>query len=171
MKQRTKNTKQNEWIIDGSVAIGVTSSGEMFEIDIVDLNMVKDFCWRIHARGYVVANAKSGTNKIISLHRHILDADDGVIIDHKDRNKLNNKRSNLRIATKSQNNSNINMRSDNTSGFTGVKRAKSGKWVAQITHNKVRLHLGTFDKICDAIDARISAEIKYHGEFRRTLHD
>lgn len=91
---------------------------------------------------------------------------EGFEIDHKDRDKANNRRSNLRLATKSENGRNRGPQSNNTSGVKGVSWNKGReKWEAHITHNGRQKHLGLYTDINDAIAARRAAELKYHGEF------
>lgn len=85
-------------------------------------------------------------------------------VDHINGNGLDNRRSNLRAATDSQNAMNRGMRTDNSSGFKGVYR-RGRLWRAQIQIQGRRVHLGTFD---DATDAALAydavARIEY-GEY------
>jgi hypothetical protein len=87
-----------------------------------------------------------------------------LTIDHKDRNKLNNKIDNLRDVSSSINKINQKTNKRNVSGKTGVyKCSRSGKYVATITPpNKKRIRLGVFSDISSAIIAREEAEDKYH---------
>ena len=97
-----------------------------------------------------------------------MNAQKGQIIDHKDRNGLNCQRYNIRLATYSQNGSNRKL-SDNKK-YLGVHKINTGlrqKWVVKITHNKKKLHIGTFYSENDAVKAYNEAAIKYHGEFAR----
>jgi HNH endonuclease len=88
------------------------------------------------------------------------------IVDHKDGSHDNNKIANLREADKLQNLINSKMRKHNTSGITGVDwRTGVNKWRASIRVNNKLLHLGHFDDINDARQARWDAEDKYFGEF------
>ena len=88
-------------------------------------------------------------------------------VDHIDRNRTNNHTSNLRYATVSENSQNASMKSNNTSGVTGVSFHKlSQKWRAEIRVNESKKHLGYFVRIEDAIRARHDAEVLYFGEFR-----
>lgn len=81
----------------------------------------------------------------------------GGIIDHIDRNGLNNRISNLRLTTKKGNAKNQKLRSDNTSGFNGVYfHPVNKKWVAYITENKKMKYIGSFIFKEDAIIARQS---------------
>ena len=85
-------------------------------------------------------------------------------IDHKDRNKGNNKIDNLRLVTTSENLRNVGKLSNNTSGVKGVSFYKSlGKYRAQIFVNGKRFHLGYFTSFEDAAAARRAAELKYWG--------
>jgi hypothetical protein len=87
-------------------------------------------------------------------------------IDHHDRDPLNNCRSNLRPATHSQNMHNRGIRSNNTSGYTGVYWDKRlGKWVAQFQHQKKRHQVGQFDDIEIAYEARCKLKRELAGEF------
>jgi len=87
------------------------------------------------------------------------------IIDHKDWNKSNNTRDNLRFATKSQNNINIKLKSNNTTGYPGLTINRGGYYVARISLNGKRYYLGTFKNLRDAVAARREAEIKFHKEW------
>ncbi len=88
-------------------------------------------------------------------------------VDHIDRNALNNKISNLRLATRTENARNQKLAKSNISGKTGVHWHKTAKrWIAGIKINYKYKHLGRFVKKEDAIQARIEAEKKYFGEFR-----
>lgn len=90
------------------------------------------------------------------------------IIDHKDTNKENNKWSNLREATHSQNNFNRNKFKNNTSGAKGVTyREKYEYYEAKIKVNGKYIHLGTFKMLEEASKAYQDAAIKYAGEFAR----
>ena len=84
-------------------------------------------------------------------------------IDHIDRCKSNNRISNLRLATQSENAQNQPLRKNNLSGYVGVsfdKRAK--KWSAYITLKKRKLGLGNYCRLIDAVNARRQAELQYH---------
>lgn len=84
-------------------------------------------------------------------------------LDHKNRVKTDNRICNLRPATDAENQQNLSMRSDNTSGHVGVSwNNPRQKWLAQIRINCKKIHLGRFTNIEDAIAARKAAELKYH---------
>lgn len=83
------------------------------------------------------------------------------VIDHIDQNKLNNSISNLRKVTRAENNRNLGKRITNTSGHSGVYQSPSGRWVAQIRVNGKNNHLGCFDTLEEAADAKSKANIYY----------
>lgn len=84
---------------------------------------------------------------------------EGLEIDHINRNPVDNRISNLRLVTRSQNNFNQSLRSNNKSGHRGVGWcATTGKWRARIKVDKSEKFLGYFDDKADAIIARQEAE-------------
>lgn len=91
----------------------------------------------------------------------------GVDVDHIDGNRSNNVFSNLRLATRSQNNLNTGerRRANNTSGHKGVYPTKDGRWFARIGHKGKILHLGTHDTFEEAKAARLKGEKEIYGEF------
>lgn len=168
-QHKQKNTKENEWILNEKegYATGITCNGQKFLIDIDDLGKVKNYCWRIERNDYVIANSRNGTNKIIWLHRLIMNAtNENVYVDHKNWNKRDNRKCNLRLATKSENNINIKRKKNNTSGYTGVcLNKRNNKYAARISKNGVRTFLGSFDSFEEAVIARHEAEIKIHEDW------
>ncbi len=90
----------------------------------------------------------------------------GDCIDHLDGNRANNKISNLRSVSRAVNQKNQKIHISNTSGHTGVTRAKCGKWKAFIRVDGKQMHLGLFWQKDDAIRCREAADLKY-GFHRR----
>jgi HNH endonuclease/AP2 domain len=89
-------------------------------------------------------------------------------IDHINENPSDNRWSNLRLATKSQNMMNISKIKSNTSGYKGVGWSKSSqKWRAYIKVDKISYHLGLFDTKEKAAEAYADAANKLHGIFAR----
>jgi len=105
--------------------------------------------------------------RTIFMHRVILERmghKNFTASDHKNRNKLDNRRYNLRPATDSQSQCNRNKQSNNTSGYTGVYWNR-GKWRADVRVNKKHIYLGRYNNPKEAAKAYNKAAIKYHGEF------
>lgn len=90
-------------------------------------------------------------------------------IDHINRNKLDNRKCNLRMATKSQNGYNIKFLKNNTSGYKGVFRNSNigakKRWRAMIQIEKKRIFLGCFSSAIEAAKAYDKAALKHHKEF------
>lgn len=127
-------------------------------IDIDDIERVSQHTWYLDSDGYV----KSNTCKERKLHRFITSAPKGKLVDHRNRVRHDNRKSNLFICTHNENNKNTGKRNDNKSGVTGVRLDKSNnKWRAVITYNKKQIHLGYFTEFEQAVEARLSAEQKY----------
>ena len=100
--------------------------------------------WCLSSNGYAVHYTKiNGQRKTLYMHRLIMDACYPLQVDHIDRDRLNNQRSNLRFATRSQNQANKNIQNNNTSAYKGVNWNK-GKWEARIRYKRVRVNLGRF---------------------------
>jgi hypothetical protein len=95
-----------------------------------------------------------------------MDASDDINIDHINHNTFDNKKSNLRIATVSQNAMNRIKGVNNTSGETGVVWVRNrNNWKAEIKLNDKMIYLGSYDSFEDAVKARKKAEEKYFGEY------
>lgn len=163
-----KCKKYNKYDLSGEYGIGYTSNtNEPFYFDLEDYNKIKDICW-YNSNGYI---RTSSSNKTINIHRVILGIEDDRIIDHKNRNPLDNRKENLRICTKLENNSNISIPKNNKSGIIGVYFDKdTNKWCTRIQKNYKKFYLGSFINKEDAIKTRLEAEKKYFGEFAPQKH-
>lgn len=149
------------YVVQENVVYVTDSYGREFTIDLDDAEKVKPYQWYVH-QNYV----KRMDGKVtVLLHRHIMDCPEGMIVDHINHDTFDNRRSNLRIVTPSQNNMNRSMSKNNKSGIKGVFFVKSrNKWRAEIHYCKKKIHLGIFHTLQEAVDARREAEEKYFGE-------
>jgi hypothetical protein len=127
--------------------------------------------WRWHYDGPYAQRREmvDGVYKKIYLHRLILGVTDPKTeVDHINGNPLDNRRANLRIATKSENGRNRGAQSNGKSRFKGVHYEKArNKWRAEICVNKRKIYLGRFDSEIDAAKAYNDAAVSFHGEFAR----
>lgn len=99
----------------------------------------------------VVTLSEDNKKKKIYLHRIIANAPKGKIADHRDRDTMNNRGSNLRVCNHSENGQNVSVRADNTSGVRGVNFDKqTNKWKARVNIRGKEYHLGRFEKLEDA---------------------
>lgn len=90
-------------------------------------------------------------------------------LEHQNRNRADNAWLNLRLATRSQNNMNTGIRSNNKSGHKGISWRKDiGKWHARIKLNGQTILLGNFEVLDDAVAVRRAAERQYFGQFAAT---
>lgn len=157
-----KNKGLNRYDLSGGYGVGYTSKGEQFYFDIEDYTKIKDYIWYIDHRGYVRTNLNGGTR----LHRLIMESKNDKMIDHIDGNKANNRKSNLRFVTNSQNQMNRDKPSNNTSGVKGVYWHKNKhKWQANLQVNGNLLYLGMFDDKEEAVKARKEAELVCFGHY------
>lgn len=142
--------------------------GAVFFISSCDIHLIEKHTWYVANTGYVERKDwLGGANKTIRLHREIMKLSRGVgNVDHVNMDKTDNRRENLRLATKGQNSINRVPPSNNTSGFTGVMWDKDrNRWTAAITVNRRCIRIGRFVDKEDAVRARRAAELKYFGEF------
>lgn len=139
------------------------------QVSSSDYSIVHGFIWRLSDKGYVMSH-KDG--KTVFMHRLILNPGKHIV-DHLNWNRLDNRRDNLRIATKSTNAMNTREWGHTKSGVTGVNwRKDTEKWRAYIKVKGVQIALGSYENKDDAISARLNAEKKYFKEFapQRQLH-
>lgn len=160
--------KYNTYDLSGEYGVGYTTKGDEFYFDLEDYDKIKDYCWTIQNNGYVTAYCPTTMNRIL-LHRLIMNCDNNnLYIDHIHGNKTrnDNRKSNLRTATPSQNTMNKSLLKNNTSGVTGVSwNKRKGEWESYITIDDKRKGLGYFSNFDDAVAARKDAEEKYFGEY------
>lgn len=154
--------KYNIYKFYDTYGIGYDTNNKPFYFDLEDYNKIKDICW-------IVTNTKvvgRFNNKNVSMHTLILDFPQDTIIDHINHNPSDNRKNNLRYATKQTNEYNRPCNKNNKLGIKGVSKLHNGKYFARIMHNYKNIYLGTFSTIEEAKKARQEAEKKYCGEFQ-----
>lgn len=167
---RTKHKITCTYDLSGEYGIGYTNKGDEFWFDKDDYDLIKDYSWFKH-RKYFVAKIPM-TDKAVYLHRLIMGLgfttyDHKTDVDHIiTENKFDNRKSNLRIVTKSQNNTNKTLQKNNTSGYPGVTyRKRDNIWEVTININNKRVYIGRYDNFEEAVNKRKWAEDVYYGEY------
>lgn len=146
----------------------LSTNGRQILVDQEDFNRLNKFRWYVSPDGYAERYTSSGTRR---LHREVFEASchpgrKHGHIDHKNHNKLDNRKENLRFCTNSQNHANApkQKREDATSKYKGVGR-KRNKWRARIEVEGRQKSLGSFAREDVAALAYDMAATRYFGEF------
>lgn len=129
----------------------LSTNGKPILIDSEDLELVSQYAWTVTKDGYAKKYLEKLVDgkrlrKVVYMHRLIMDAKENEIIDHINQNKADNRRSNLRMASKSLNALNSHKVRSST-GYRGVihNRQKGKPFKASIIVNSKSIHLGMFD--------------------------
>lgn len=147
------------------------TKGKVAFVDDEDFEHLNQWKWNADKVGcnyyakrtYIKADLTRGS---IYMHRVVMKAEKGEIIDHKDGNGLNNQKNNTRKCTSSQNNTNKQGRG--LSKYRGVCWNKDrNKWKSQIFVNKKEIFLGLFKDEIEAAIAYNKSALIHHGEFAR----
>jgi hypothetical protein len=170
MAKRT--LKEAQPVVVGDVAYVPLTQGFTSIIDAADVGLVDQRFWRVIHNGrtmYAQSGRGGSQGPYFRLHRVILGlSSDGPDVDHIDHDGLNNRRSNLRIATEAQNQANLRPQVGGTSQYKGVCWNKAaGKWQVTIRGGGRRHFLGLFDDEAAAAVAYDLAASELHGEFAR----
>lgn len=147
-------------------------------VDDEDYEVVSSFRWFAYVSGITknyfraarFSTTKNGQKKkMIHLPRFLLNAPDGMVVDHINGDTLDNRRSNLRICTTSENGMNATIGKRNTSGYKGVSGypSKLRPWTAMITYQQQKVFIGNFDTKEEAALAYNKKAKEYFGEFAR----
>ena len=133
-------------------------------IDLDDIELIKNIKWGLRKDGYAF-------NRTVGLmHRLITNCPSNMVVDHINGDKLDNRKSNLRICTQAENNRNKNKYKGNRK-YKGVFwNKKANKWYSQIRINNKCINLGYFDDELEASIAYDRAAILYYGVYCKTNH-
>jgi hypothetical protein len=132
--------------------------GNVVLVDDEDLEFLSKFSWKVDKNGYVSA--------VVGMHKLLNNG--ATQTDHKNHNKLDNRKENLRACTASQNHLNRTKLTSRktTSRFKGVSwKKRDRRWRALIKVGGKEIHLGYFENELDAARAYNEAALKYAGEF------
>ena len=136
-------------------------------VDADDFQKLSKYSWQLleTKSGKFYAGWDYGT-RVMRMHRIVTDAGRGEIVDHKNRNGLDNTKRNLRFVTYAQNNCNRIVKKGNSSKYRGLHYCKDRKkWRASISFNTKRKYLGYFKDEIEAAKAYDVAAKIYHGQF------
>lgn len=149
------------------------SRGRYALVDDEDFERLVTFRWHCDSYGYAKRSIHIGNRKHrnVAMHREILGiTDSDILVDHMNGDRVDNRRSNLRLSTKSTNGCNRNKTRANTSGYKGVTKhnqCKSDRWIAQIRVNNRNRYLGLFTTPELAAAAYNRAAVTHFGEFAK----
>jgi hypothetical protein len=130
-------------------------------VDADDWERLSRHRWRL-SKGHAITDIGSTT---VSMHRMIVGAREGQVVDHRNRQRLDNRKENLRRCTHEENNLNTSPRGQ-ASRYRGVWMSK-GKWRAAITRHGRRQYLGYWDTELQAAMAYDMAADRLHGRFAK----
>ena len=157
----------NEYIVEGNtvyVKLRWSEKEAIMLCDLEDWERLKVFTWGLgKSGGYPSTNVYvNKKHKVVKFHQIVFGQKKGYLVDHINRNPLDNRKENLRFVAATANMINKGLSDKNKSGYKGVSwRKDSNKWRAQIVVNRKAICLGTFERIEDAIEARKAAEKHY----------
>ncbi len=151
-------------LIMQSISLG--DSGFCTLVDDEDYEDLVRYHWFLHFAGYASRKGfKDGKHYNLYLHRYLTGVHKGSQVDHINQDKLDNRKSNLRICSRAQNNVHHKLYANNRSGFHGVYAIYQGKWCAAIKKDQKRIHIGVFDTKEEAARARDKKATELFGSF------
>lgn len=168
IERNIASRKLNKYIEYDDCYIGIATNGDKFKIDKEDYEKIKNHTWQANKKGYIYTQYKS---EKIFLHRIVMNVhgDDWVNkrIDHINHDVTDNRKSNLRIVTSSQNTMNSKVRSESGTQIKGIhKRKDCRRYEVSIYKNGKAHYLGLYKTLDEAIEVRKNAEIEMFGEYR-----
>lgn len=146
------------------------TQGYVAIVDDADWELACKHFWQIRKSGHLryaqTVIYSAGTQRVIKMHRVIMGAGAGQIVDHIDGNGLNNTRANLRFVTPSESMMNTRKRQNCTSQFKGVYWSTERQcWRVEMHKNYKKITLGSFANELDAARAYDTAARKHFGEY------
>lgn len=142
----------------------LASRGQIILVDEDMLDELSEIKWHVIKGGYACNKNK----KMVYIHRYIMGAKKGEVVDHINGDKLDNRKSNLRICNQSLNLANSKIRADNKTGYKGVHRTKrSDSYEATIYYKGKSKYIGRFKELLDAVKAYDETAVKLFGDYAK----
>ena len=132
------------------------------KIDLEDVAMCRPFKWHLRKDGYTVTKV---SGKDITMHRLVIGYTGDLDINHINRDRLDNRRANLRVVTRSENR--VNTKAKSNTGYQCITKTPYGTYQVRIDRNNKRLYQKRHKTIAEAIVARDKALAEYNEEHNR----
>ena len=144
-----------------------------FIIDREDLKKIRYHKWRMSTNHRIITGNCTNKSPRRELSRFLLDVTDAnMVVDHINGDPSDNRKSNLRVCTQNENLFNKSFMSNSLSGIIGViYDKKRRKWAPEIQKNEIRVHLGRYNELNEAVYVRDYAKRLLFEEFRNTNKD
>lgn len=134
-------------------------NGEEAIVDADEYEKLNHYTWHVSSHGYA---CRVENKKTIYMHQILNQTPEGFQTDHINRNRLDNRKANLRTVTWSENQLNTGLRVDSKTGEKGISK-KGVKWQVHLRRNKKRYFLGNFDSLKEAVKVRDSFDLQPSG--------
>ena len=167
-KSNKNKKKYNKYDLSKPFGICYASNTEEeILFDKEDYEIIKNYCWRVDSYGYAVTSVRNEVsgkyNKIVKMHQLLSQCTNDYVVDHKNGDKLDNQKHNLRMCYQRDNTKNHAVHKTSTTGVSGVTWDKKNQnWRVRIGKD---ISIGSFANFDNAINARKNAEEKYFGEY------
>jgi len=159
------NYRRRPPVPEGDYRVIPLSNGSYAYVDAADYEWLSQWAWNVVGGGYA---ARNDNGKTVLMHRQILRPPRGKFVDHKDGNRANNCRSNLRVCTRKENMRNLRKQNGSVSRFKGVTYCKRmDKWFGRCWYEGGDHYLGSFDDEVEAARAYDRRAVEMLGEFAR----
>lgn len=160
---------------DGVVTLAA-NKGMTIKVSESDFDSIRQQHWTVDVQGYAMSWVRDeiGVRRHVKLHKVLIP--EAKCIDHKNGDKLDNTRNNIRECSQAENLANQRVRKTKLSSYKGVayiewwNKSKTKcytYWVAKIAVMKKRIYIGAFQTETEAADAYDAAALRYYGEFAR----